>query len=52
MPYKDEFDIRIGHHHNIYSSKDLLNRILEKLNIEKKGSYTKDEIENVIDKLG
>ena len=51
MPYKDEFDIRIGHHHNIYSSKDLLNEILEKLGIEKKGSYTKDEIEYVINKI-
>lgn len=52
MPYKDEFDIRTGHHHNIYSSKDLLNKILEKLGIEKKGSYTKGEIEQVISKIG
>jgi len=51
MPYKDEFDIRIGHHHNIYSSKDLLNKILEKLNMKKKGSYTKDEIDQVISKI-
>lgn len=52
MPYKDEFDIRIDHHHNIYSSKDLLNKILEKLDLEKKGSYTKDEIDKVISKIG
>lgn len=52
MPYKDEFDIRIGHKHNIYSSKYLLNRMLERLGIEKKGSYTQDEIDNVINKIG
>lgn len=51
MSYKDEFDIRICHHHNIYSSKDLLNKILEKLGIERKGSYKKEEIEDVISKI-
>lgn len=51
MPYKDEFDIRIGHKHNVYSSKNLLSKILEKLGIEKKGSYTKKEIENIVNKI-
>lgn len=51
MPYKDEFEIRIGHHHNIYSSKDLLNEILEILGIEKKGCYTKNEIDSAISNL-
>lgn len=48
MSYKDEFDIRIGHQHNIYSSKDLLNRMLKELGIEKKGSYTKAEIDEIV----
>lgn len=51
MPYKDEFDIRIGHKHNVYSSKDLLSKILEKVGIEKKGSYTKKEIEDIVKKI-
>lgn len=51
MPYKDEFDIRIGHQHNIYSSKDLLNRILNELGVKKKGCYTKNEIDDVISKI-
>jgi len=48
MSYKDEFDIRIGHKHNLYSSKDLLKRILTELNIEKKGSYSRAEIDDII----
>lgn len=34
--------------HNVYSSKGLLNEILKKLEKEKKGSYTKNEIDEIL----
>jgi len=48
ISYKDELGIRTGNHNHVKPAKKLLDTILERYNIDSKGSYTDKEIEDIL----
>lgn len=51
MSYKDEIDIRIGHDHKLKTKDELLKEILKKKEIRMKDTYTKEEIDDIVNKV-
>lgn len=51
MSYKDELDIRIGHNHKLHTKGKLLEKILEKLDMAIKNTYTEEEINEIVSQL-
>lgn len=49
MSYKDEIDIRINHEHALHSKDELLEKILQKYELNVKATYSKNEMDEILD---